>query len=120
MTGKELVVSLLGMPIGRLVPTRRGARFSYESEVAREHVGMPLLSLSLPVKARPYTEVGRTHLLAEARSWGMPPSDAEKTIDTTLERLAVGLACQRDVYPDAARRHEPGARRRLDALREHS
>ena len=67
-----------------------------------------------------FAEVGRTHLLAEARSWGMPPSDAEKTIDTTLERLAVGLACQRDVYPDAARRHEPGARRRLDALREHS
>ncbi len=74
MTGKELVVSLLGMPIGRLVPTRRGARFAYESEVTREHVGMPLLSLSLPVKARPY----------------------------------------------AARRHEPGARRRLDALREQS
>ena len=87
MTGKELVVSLLGMPIGRLVPTRRGARFAYESEVAREHVGMPLLSLSLPVKARPYAE---------------------------------GLACQKDVYPDAARRHEPGARRRLDALREQS
>lgn len=63
-----------------------------------------------------FEEVGRPQLLAEARSWGMPPGDAAATIDETLERLADGLDRQRAIHPDAARRHEPGARRRLDAL----
>jgi len=36
--------------------TRRGARFAYNGDLARERVGMPLLSLSLPVKVRPYAE----------------------------------------------------------------
>ena len=40
MAGKGLVVSLLGKPVGRLTPTRRGARFVHESEAddpAKEH-----------------------------------------------------------------------------------
>ena len=54
-----LLVSLCGTLVGRLLRTRRGARFVYEEEIVREHAGQPLLSLSLPVKERPYAE-GRT------------------------------------------------------------
>lgn len=56
MANQDLIVSLQGKEVGRLMATRRGARFAYNGDLARERVGMPLLSLSLPVKVRPYAE----------------------------------------------------------------
>lgn len=56
MVGTELVVNLLGREVGKLVVTRRGARFSYHDEIVQTMSGRPLLSLSLPVKSRAYNE----------------------------------------------------------------
>jgi len=56
MVGTELFVSLLDRKIGKLVPTRRGARFSYNEDIVESMAGRPLLSLSLSVKRKPYNE----------------------------------------------------------------
>lgn len=49
-------VWLFDQLVGRLEETRRGARFSYEPEIVERYSGTPLLSLSLPVKHRPFGE----------------------------------------------------------------
>ena len=63
-----------------------------------------------------FEEVDRSRLLAEAKSWGMTKGSAETILDATLVRLLEGLACQSELYPAAARRHEPGARERIQRL----
>lgn len=42
--------------VGYLHEGRKGARFSYVPELVEAQAGMPLLSLTLPVKARPFGE----------------------------------------------------------------
>jgi serine/threonine-protein kinase HipA len=54
-----LDVLLHGRHVGTLHRTPNGARFAYDEEVVAQRAGLPLLSTSLPVKARPYAE-GRT------------------------------------------------------------
>lgn len=49
-------VWLFDQLVGHLQETRKGARFAYVPEVVESHAGAPLLSLSLPAKARPYAE----------------------------------------------------------------
>lgn len=56
MRAQELSVRLYDHEVGTLVPTRRGARFSYTDDMVEAHLGQPVLSLSLPVKRRPYAE----------------------------------------------------------------
>ena len=63
-----------------------------------------------------FEEVDRSRLLAEAKSWGMTKGSAESILDATLVRLLEGLASQSELYPAAARRHEPGARERIQRL----
>ena len=53
---KELSVYLEKQHIGNLIQTYRGARFAYDEDIYTEYMGMPLLSASLPVKMRPYSE----------------------------------------------------------------
>lgn len=40
----------------RTFENEEGARFSYATDIVRDHLGAPVLSLSLPVKSRPYGE----------------------------------------------------------------
>ena len=56
MASTSLDVFLGGALVGTLARTRRGARFSYTPEMAERSLGMPILSLSLPVKRRAYAE----------------------------------------------------------------
>lgn len=55
-TDGTLVVRLHDREVGTLHPTRRGARFAYCEDALDTWRGRPLLSLSLPVKRRPYAE----------------------------------------------------------------
>ena len=59
--------------VGTISETRRGGRFAYTQDVCEEMPGVPLLSLSLPVKRRPYNE-GKT------ASWfeGLLPEGARR------------------------------------------
>lgn len=57
-------------------------------------------------------EITRAHVLAEARSWGIPEGEARATIDRAIERLRVGMARADETYPQlpssiraAIRRH---------------
>lgn len=45
-------------------------------------------------------EITRRHLLAEARTWGIPEPVARKTISTTLERLEQGVSAAQVTYDD--------------------
>ena len=56
MASESLLVFLNGTEVGRMVPTRRGAQFSYLETISETMNGVPLLSLSLPVKRRRYSE----------------------------------------------------------------
>lgn len=53
---RKLEVRLYGKTIGHIAETRKGGRFAYTPEAVRQYQGMPLLSVSLPVKARPFGE----------------------------------------------------------------
>ena len=56
---RELEVSLSGTRVGTLRETRKGARFAYDEDIVGNFPAMPVLSASLPVKRRPYSE-GKT------------------------------------------------------------
>lgn len=83
---RTLEVYLGEKRIGRVTETRKGGRFAYDPAIVERFAEMPLLSLSLPVKARPFSE-GRTSawfngLLPEgprrdaiAKSLGFPSHD---------------------------------------------
>lgn len=59
---RTLEVYLCGKRIGSIVESRRGARFAYAQDLCDRRSGMPVLSLSLPVKRRPFGE-------AKTRNW---------------------------------------------------
>lgn len=56
---RRLEVWLYDRLVGTIGETRRGGRFAYAPDVCDEMPGVPLLSLSLPVKRRPFGE-GKT------------------------------------------------------------
>lgn len=74
-----------------------------------------LLSLRIDGSLNP-DEITRERIVAEGISWGLTPEDAEATVRSCLESLANGLDVARACYPEAAKRHEPGALRRIEAL----
>ena len=45
-------------------------------------------------------EIGRSHLMAEARSWGVPEGVARTTIEGTFERLEAGMTSADAAIPD--------------------
>ena len=45
-------------------------------------------------------EIARRHLLAEARTWGVPEAVAREVIATTLERLRIGMSAAEGTYAD--------------------
>ena len=59
---RALDVYLCGKRIGNIEESRRGARFRYSQELCDEQPGSPVLSLSLPVKRKPFGE-------ARTRNW---------------------------------------------------
>ena len=59
---RALEVYLGGNYIGTIVESRRGARFSYDSDIYERFSGAPLLSLALPVKRKPFGE-------SKTRNW---------------------------------------------------
>ena len=83
---RTLEVWLYDELIGTITETRKGGRFSYASELVTEMRGMPLLSLSLPLKERAFGE-GKTEAWFEgvlpegvrreemARRFGISPYD---------------------------------------------
>lgn len=68
---KELEVWLNDNLVGYLAENRKGGRFRYASHIEEAQSGNPLLSLSLPVKSKPYgeskTENWFTGLLPEGK-----------------------------------------------------
>ena len=56
MPSKELEVMLGDVPVGTLVRTRAGARFAYTDDIVARYPGLPVLSISLPVKRRAFAE----------------------------------------------------------------
>ncbi len=79
---RMLEVWLQGRAIGHIAETRRGARFEYEQKVIEEHSGMPLLSLALPVKRKPFGE-------AKTRNWfeGLLPEGERRNL--TCRNLSI-------------------------------
>jgi hypothetical protein len=61
-------------------------------------------------------EMERSHLVAEARSWGMPDSVARATIASTLERLKAGVAAADEAFPEAPAAMRDVVNRQLDRL----
>lgn len=59
---RTLEVFLCGKHVGGIEESRRGARFQYSQELCDERPGSPVLSLSLPVKRKPFGE-------AKTRNW---------------------------------------------------
>jgi serine/threonine-protein kinase HipA len=56
---------------------------------------------ALPVAGKwRIAEIERAHLLAEARSWGIPDAEARRTITATLDAVAAGLGEADRRYPD--------------------
>lgn len=78
----ELDVRMGNISVGTLFRTRKGARFVYSPEAQDRYLGSPLLSVSLPVKKRPYSE-GLT------RSWfaGLLPEGE------MLDQLCASIGC---------------------------
>lgn len=56
-------------------------------------------------------------LISEAASWGMTDDCAAEVIDACLENIEKGMAITASIYPDAAKRHEPGAIERIERIR---
>lgn len=56
---RKLEVWLHDTLVGHIDENRKGGKFSYAKDVAASMPGLPLLSLCLPVKRRPFGE-GRT------------------------------------------------------------
>lgn len=53
---RVLDVYLGGLHVGTISENRKGGRFAYEPEIVRNYMGSPVLSLSLPVKKKPFGE----------------------------------------------------------------
>ena len=57
--------------VGQILETRKGGRFQYASEIAQHFLGLPVLSLALPAKTRPFGEARTSNwfngLLPEGR-----------------------------------------------------
>ncbi len=79
---RVLDVWLYGRAIGRIVETRRGARFEYTPEIIESYLGRPLLSLALPVKHKPFRE-------SKTRNWfeGLLPEGERK--DQLCQKLGL-------------------------------
>ena len=79
---RALEVWLAGRLVGTISETRRGARFVYSEEVYEESPGMPVLSLCLPAKRRPFGE-------SRTRNWfeGLLPEGGRR--DRACRRLGL-------------------------------
>lgn len=53
---RELEVYLRDRHVGRIMENRKGARFAYDEQIVETSTGLPLLSLCMPVKRRPFGE----------------------------------------------------------------
>lgn len=75
-----LDVYLSGKLVGSITENRRGGRFGYEPSIAERHKGSPVLSLSLPVKPKPFGE-------AKTANWfnGLLPEGSRR--DETCKSL---------------------------------
>lgn len=82
MATQELEVTLGNLSVGTLVRTRKGARFAYAQDMVDSHPGLPILSLSLSIKHRPYAEG-----LTESWFGGLLPEGGR------LERICRELHC---------------------------
>ena len=87
MAAKELEVTLGDVPVGVLVRTRAGARFTYTEDIVAQCPGLPVLSISLPVKRRAFAE-------GLSGSWfsGLLPEGGR------LERICRELRCSEFDY----------------------
>lgn len=79
---RTLEVFLLGNRVGTISETRKGGRFSYDLPMAQRFPGSPILSLSLPVKSRPFGE-------AKTANWfeGLLPEGPRR--DETCRKLGI-------------------------------
>lgn len=79
---RALEVWLAGRLVGAIRETRRGARFVYSEEIYEESPGMPVLSLCLPAKRRPFGE-------SRTRNWfeGLLPEGGRR--DRACRRLGL-------------------------------
>ncbi len=59
---RALEVWLAGKRVGTITESRRGARFAYDERVYGLRPGVPVLSMSLPAKRKPFGE-------AKTRNW---------------------------------------------------
>jgi hypothetical protein len=60
--------------------------------------------------------VSRETILAEAVSWGLGAAEAAELLDSCLKQLQEGLKAGAKRYPDAAKKHQRDAKRRLGLL----
>jgi serine/threonine-protein kinase HipA len=63
-----------------------------------------------------FDDITRGHLLAEARSWGIPERIARETIADTLDRLDQGIARADQSFPALADEVRTAIRRQYDVL----
>lgn len=79
---RALEVWLAGQRVGTIEEKRRGARFAYTEEICEAHPGMPILSLCLPAKRRPFGE-------SKTRNWfeGLLPEGDRR--DRACRRLGI-------------------------------
>lgn len=57
MTGRAAVVRLDGRPVGRLVETETGSRFTYDEAWLADREAVPV-SLTMPLRREPYESKG--------------------------------------------------------------
>lgn len=79
---RVLDVYLGGSHVGTISENRKGGRFAYEPEIIRNCMGSPVLSLSFPVKKKPFGE-------SKTASWfnGLLPEGPRR--DTICKNLGV-------------------------------
>ena len=75
-----------------------------------------VMSLRINGKLDPIL-ITRADIVAEAMSWGITLNQAEEIIATCLDDLKEGLNRAAIAYPQAARRHEVAAIKRIERLR---
>lgn len=75
-----------------------------------------VMSLRINGKLDPIL-ITRADIVAEAMSWGITLNQAEEIITTCLDDLEKGLNQAAFLYPQAARRHEAAASKRIERLR---
>ena len=74
-----------------------------------------MLSLRIAGNLDPKAVTGKT-LVTEAESWGIVRDVAERLLEETLSGLEAGFSEASKRFPDAAARHEEGARTRMRGL----